>query len=110
MPETKEKYKFKILCLEKKLTDGFHCMFTEPSEGKAAIIYQALKKQIEQLEHIHFIGGLMDNIHIKGKEGAKEWSKHISPLVSFDKKVDNLSNQLFYFTIENNKILPSNKL
>jgi len=106
-----EKYEFKLISLEGKLEkNGWHCFFTEPSEGKAATVYEILKKQIRQLDHIHLVGGLMDNIHVKGQKGAQEWSDHVSPLVSFDNKEEALANQIFYFTVENNKILPSNQL
>lgn len=110
----KTKYEFRLLCLDPPLEKGgFHCMFLEPSEGKALHIHSKLMEQIgeKKLPHIHYVSGLMDNIFVKGNKGCREWSNHISPWVSLDKKVDDLHEQVFYFALDNKgKLLPSNQL
>jgi len=108
-----KRYEFKILVTPGKelKKDGFHCFFEgDTFEGDTLELYQLLKSQIKNLEHVHLVNGLMTNVCVKGEKGCQEWSDYISKLVSFDEKGDILSDQVFYFLVEDGKILPSNQL
>lgn len=106
-----EKYKFQLFCLDGNIEEkGFHCFFMNPVEGVARNVFDILQKKLGKFESIYLVGGLMDNIWVKNQTGLQEWSDKISQFVSFDNKEISLSDQIFYFAVENDELLPSNQL